>query len=104
MTTFAIGTVKTHLGLAVAYREAYALGGLAIRLLDSETSELIATLSVWVEETPSLPANHFYAKEWSENARIAAECLASGLFALAPEFPVVSTGFVTTRVWRIIAP
>lgn len=62
----------------------YAKGGLAIRLtwLNQEMGfqEPLATLSVWSEDSPSLPSDEFFVKTWSENADIAIAAAASGWF------------------------
>lgn len=59
--------------------------------------EAIATLTVNIPEVP-LEEGEFIVKTWSENERIAADCLASGLFVDTGKR--VRTGWVMAQIWR----
>lgn len=69
--------------------------------------EPLATLSVNMyrpdcsRDSRDLPADCFYAKQWSENETIAQDAFASGLFWLRDDLPVARSGYVTAPVWQI---
>jgi hypothetical protein len=102
-----IGTFESkRWGKVIAYRDAYAYdNSLAVSLVswdsEMEMNVPLSTLSVHVETSPDLGPNCFYAKDWSENAGLAKEALASGLFKVREDLPPVKTGFVIARVWEI---
>lgn len=58
----------------------YHNDALAVKLVNREDGSPIATLSVNVEGSKRLPAGYFWAKTWAENAGVAREALASGIF------------------------
>lgn len=65
--------------------------------------EKLATLSVNLPgKSELLPRQYFYVKAWSENAEIAEEALASGLFKVRSDIPVGKFGFVTCEVWELL--
>lgn len=82
-------------------------GPLAIQLALAD-GEPLARLSVnmYVPEcshdSRDLPTGCFYVKDWSENAEIAEEALASGLFKLCDDMPPASSGFVVAPVWKFL--
>jgi hypothetical protein len=93
-----IGTVETDYGTANVYLSAYCSDpDVPVVLLQSECGEPIATLSVNIEGSKPGPGE-FFAKTWSENERIAAQALASGLFEDTGKR--VATGWVQAQVWR----
>lgn len=79
----------------------YNLGGMAVRA-ESAEGEPIAALSVWVEQTPTLPPNCFYLKDWSENERIAEDLMRSGWVKPRRDLPGVLTGFVAAEVYELL--
>lgn len=82
-------------------------GPLAIQLV-LEDGEPLATLSVNMyapecsRDSRNLPPDCFYVKAWSENARIAVDAMASGLFKVRDDLPVALSGFVSAPVWQLI--
>jgi hypothetical protein len=76
-------------------------------VLQSNGGKPLATLSVnmyrpeCTHDSSDLPADCFYAKEWSENKVLAAEALKSGLFKVRDDLPPARSGFVTAPVWQI---
>lgn len=83
-------------------------GPLAI-VLELANHEPLATLSVNIyspglsQDSRNLPANCFYAKTWSENAELAREALASGLFKVRRDIPLAMSGFVTAPAWEVLS-
>ena len=65
--------------------------------LRSMDGEPIARLTVNIPEA-SLEKGEFFVKAWSENERIAEDCLKSGLFWDTGKR--VQTGWVEAQVWR----
>lgn len=79
-------------------------GPLAIQLTDPETGEPIARLSVNMDGfSEKLPKNCFYMKDWSENERIAADALYSGLFRPV-DYPWVEGPWTTARAYKVLVP
>jgi hypothetical protein len=96
-------------GAAVVHLARYGNGALAVILNDSVEGDRIAVLSVNLPEdddgvatSDQLPPDHFYAKEWSENATIADECLASGWFEVT-DLPPKTSGRIVADVWKLRA-
>lgn len=82
-------------------------GPLSIQLMLAD-GEPLARLSVNMSAPESshdsrdLPPGCFYVKQWSENAEIAEEALASGLFKVCDDMPPASSGFVVAPVWKFL--
>lgn len=95
-----------HWGKVTIVTEKYANNGaLCVRLLcegDEGFQEPLATLSVNMVASEALPERCFRAKDYSENAGIAEEALASGLFKVRDEFPPLRSGFVVASVWELL--
>ena len=91
--------VMTPYGEASVERGEYGNGRLAIQLVDAETEEPIANLTVNLPDE-ELAEGEFFVKTWSENQPIAAAALASGLFQDTGRR--VPTGFVEAQVWRFV--
>lgn len=84
----------------------HADGPLAVQLM-SPDGEPLTTLSTNMYRTEcsrdsaELPTNCFFVKRWGENAEIAAEALASGLFRERPDLGTAESGYVSAPVWEI---
>lgn len=85
----------TDYGLVSIFEAAYSNGRVALQLVKG--GELIATLTVNLPEH-RLEKNEFFVKTWSENERIAGDCLVSGLFIDTGKR--IRTEYVTASVWR----
>lgn len=89
-------------GVARVVTSKYNDGNLAV-LLNDEFGSPIAKLSVNLPDCDIyLAENQFFAKTYSENAEIAEDALASGLFKQTTIS--VKNGWVTLPIWEIIAP
>lgn len=104
-----IGTFNSRQWGAVhAYRRNYesADGPVAV-VLTTDDGEPLATLSVNMytpecsRSSRDLPADCFYVKQWSENEKLAADALKSGLFIERDDLPHAESGFVSAPVWQI---
>ena len=85
----------------------YANGTLAVQLWccgeeGGPPIEPLATLSVNLPESASLPERCFYVKDWSENEEIAAEAFASGWFRLRGDLPMAFSGHVVAEAWEML--
>lgn len=93
------GTVKVLRGM-------YHNGTLAVHLTsrnpEDEYDDPLATLSVNFDHSVDLPANCFHVKDWSENAELAEEAMASGLFKRREDLPPFHSGFVVSEVWEFL--
>jgi hypothetical protein len=68
-------------GTAIVKTDVYHVGGGLVVILEDEHGECITTLSVNMPcAEHRLGPNEFFAKTWSENAEIAEDALASGIF------------------------
>ncbi len=76
-------------------------GQLKLQLWDEDGPA--GTLSAAIEGAPPLPADGFWLKDWSENRRLAAEFIAGGLIEPIAGVPVMHSGFVTARAYRLTA-
>lgn len=111
MSTQHIGTYRSRQwGRVNVLRATYgSANGPTAVMLTCEDGEPLATLSVNMyrpecsHDSTDLPADCFYAKEWSENESIAAEAISSGLFVRRDDLPKAKSGFVSARVWQIKA-
>lgn len=88
-------------GKVVVSTTKYADGALAV-LLTTSDDDLLARLSVNTDESTKLPPLCFYAKDWSENAKLAEEALDSGLFRVREDIYPVGSGFVYADCWEIV--
>ena len=59
-------TTPYYEGKALIKKDTYANGGLCVHIID-DTGMPVAKLSVWVDATPILPDDCFFAKTYSEN-------------------------------------
>ena len=89
-------------GVARVVTSKYNDGNLAV-LLNDEFDSPLARLSVNLPDCDIyLEENQFFAKTYSENAEIAEDALASGLFKQTTIS--VKNGWVTLPIWEIITP
>ena len=87
-------------GVARVVTSKYNDGNLAV-LLNDESGSPLAKLSVNLPDCDIyLAENQFFAKTYSENAEIAEDALASGLFKQTTIS--VKNGWVTLPIWEII--
>ncbi|HEX5093453.1 MAG TPA: hypothetical protein VFV84_12275 [Burkholderiales bacterium] len=77
---------------------AYGNGNLAVEAVAAD-GEPVATLSVNMPPYEPLPEGVFFLKTWSENERIAAAFLASGLVERV-DLPTRASGFITANAYR----
>jgi hypothetical protein len=92
----------TSFGVAKVQKTTYNDGNLAISLSDSSGFPL-AKLSVNLPDNAYLLSeNQFFAKTYSENAEIAKDALASGLFRQTNT--IVRNGWVECPIWEILTP
>ena len=92
--------IETSEGLVKVEFYQYPNNSLRVELIDADTYEPVATLSTNVDKVSQhLPYDCFVAKTYSENKKIAEECLASGLFE-DTEKPVI-IGFAQGSVWKV---
>lgn len=105
-----VGTFKSERwGSVNVLRATYGTedGPTAVLLRTVEGAPL-ANLSVniytpdWSHDSADLPAGCFYVKQWSGHAELAAEALASGLFAERKDLPSARSDFVVAPVWQIV--
>ena len=80
----------------------YHDGPMAVRVI-GEDGEPWAVLSVNLPESKTLPKNHFFLKNWSENRGIALAAEKAGLIEAANPFiyEPVHTGFVSAPVYTL---
>jgi len=92
----------TSYGVANVVTTRYNDGNLAVLLNDKFGSPL-AKLSLKLPDCGlELGENQFFAKTYSENAEIAEDALASGLFKQTTIS--VKNGWMTYPIWEIITP
>lgn len=78
----------------------YANGGTAVALETTE-GEPFGTISVWFPESPRLPRDVVYVKDWAENKPLISLLVDTGLIVPAPEHPEVQSGWVTAQTYRV---
>jgi hypothetical protein len=88
-------------GSVLVTQSTYAVGLPAVVLVDAD-GELLIKLSVCLPDAPRVIWPFFWAKTWSENGELAAEALASGLFAdTGTRTPA---GHAMAQLWRFNGP
>ena len=91
----------TSYGVAHVETTRYSNGNLAV-LLKDEYGYPLTKLSTSLDCDIELAENQFFAKTYSENAEIAEDALASGLFKQTTIS--VKNGWMTYPIWEIITP
>jgi hypothetical protein len=76
----------------------YRNGRIAVELIDAETSEPFATLTINIPEATASD-NEIIVKTWTENEQVAKAAYDSGLFLDTGKR--ISSGFVQAQVWKI---
>jgi hypothetical protein len=85
----------------------YANTGLAVQLLcpmaeAPEFYEPLAKLSTWLDATPLLPPNCFFAKTYGENEMVINEAAASGWFRERKDLKLGASGYAVYPVWELL--
>jgi len=79
----------------------YGNGGLALKLVDEETKEPIATATVNLEgQAPPAPNGHVFIKDWSENEGMLEALVTAGI--VEDTGNTATTGFVEANLCRYI--
>lgn len=98
-----IGTFSTQdWGTVTAKRSRYAEGGTAVLLFTADGEPLGALSTNFWMISRILPSKCFYLKDWSENAQLAVDALASPLFRLRKDLPWADNGSIRAMACEIV--
>ena len=83
--------------------DGYGTGPRTTRVEVHDESGPYSRLSVNLPDQPELPTtDHFWLKDWSENADLAQAIIRSGHIVLDESIPPVRSGYVMVSAYRVI--